>query len=78
MIGSQSHVKSCVRDLDSGGRDAPPLLKKGNYPNLQSVTQGSYVFQAYSKNFSPYIKPKGLLKKYEKKFRPNFFDHRDR
>ena len=49
----QSHVRSCVRESDSGGRDAPPLLKTGNYPNLQSVTQGSYVFPSSQKKFFP-------------------------
>jgi len=75
----QLHVRSCVRESDSGGRDAPPLLKTGNYPNLQSVTKGSYVFLRHKKNFSLYKNKTGFADAmYEKKFRQNFFDHRDR
>ena len=53
---------SVVSDLDSGGVDAPLILKSSNYPNLQSVTQGSYVFQAIQKFFSLYKNDTGFAK----------------
>ena len=48
-------VKSLVRESGSGGAWCPPFIKLRNYPNLQSVTQGSYKYLSY-KNFFPYIK----------------------
>ena len=54
-----------------GGRDPPPYIKTPNFPSLQSVTKGSYIFLCLKKIFR-YIKSVGGFKQMQKNSAENF------